>query len=120
MYYMPRVDAYDVLTAASGWKILWQDAHMQDGWAILNCKYERTGPKIDPGGNGNLVNETVMTVAPDWIPQSWFFMGGGESGQNSQYSISNNGLIRLNAIAGNGTIPTGYEMSIRGIYHMSL
>src|SRR5699024_5882031 len=120
MYYMPRVDKYDVLTAQTGWGIVVQDFHMHNGWVMANATYERTGADIDVPGNGNLENETIARVDPDWIPKSWFFLGSGETGQMATHSISNDGRVRLNAIAGGGNIPNGYKLSIRGTYHMEL
>src|SRR5699024_7756973 len=120
MYYMPRVDKYDVLTGNSSWKITRQDFHVHNAWVMANATIERQDFAFDPPADGNITNTTVATVHPDWIPKSWFALHSGENGRICAWSISNDGRIRLNAVAGTDGVEVGDILSVRGIYHLEL
>lgn len=110
------------LRAQSGWKTYTGTANRVrriGDWVSIAYRFTRNGAAISVPATGDIPNQTVAILNPEWRPKSWQTLDSGESGRVASFSVGSNGHLRLNAVGGTANIANGNGFSIRGWYRLN-
>jgi hypothetical protein len=105
------------ITAASGWALSGGQIYREkNGIAMVVLSFERTGGSISVPTGGNIVNQSMGTLAVGYRPIVEASGITGPTGPVASAYINTSGVVVLSAISGGNTIPTGFTIDINGTF----
>lgn len=107
------------LSSASGWSVTGGGTSRirQVGpWVFIRIDVTRTGGTITVPASGDITNQTIATLNPEWRPDWPQPLTSAESGRVASFMVNSAGSVRLHAVGGSTNINNGNVMSLRGFY----
>lgn len=107
------------LSSASGWAVTGGGVsriRSVGPWTFIRIEVKRTGGTISVNSKGDVTNQTVCTLNPQWRPDWAQTLQSAESGRVASFMVNASGEVRLHAVGGTADIATGDSFSLRGHY----
>lgn len=104
-------------TMASGWSLVWVQAHNRGGVATVSARVRRTGSAINAPSDGNINNTLVMRLTSELLrPYHYGSLTTTTTGPAILGHINSEGQISLASTVPNITLSTGSEYILTGTW----
>lgn len=100
----------------SGWNIVLENVVRHGQFVQFYFVLERTGGTITVPANGNITNVAVLRFPVGFRPAYSVGAGSGGVGRVASYVITDDGWMRLSAVAGTGDVTNGDSLSAGGFF----